>query len=125
MLFIGLLIFLANSVFMTFTDSNEKVKSLFVIDLSKPFFHQVIVNFRDDLWYVLIYLSFCFIFRSVKNAWFTLGFSISLARLLYNSLILFRVIDYGAGYSDYLGVIIIVLFLIFEGAEWKFRLNIF
>lgn len=125
--FIGLVVFLFNTVFMHLTDYESGFDGIIKIDTTKPIFHQIIVNqdLRTDIWYITIYLSFCFIFLSRKNAFFTLGFSIAFVRLIYNSLILFRIIEYNAGYSDYLGIIIIVLFLIFESAEWKFRLNIF
>lgn len=120
---IGSILLLLNALFMHLTDGSDDVKFI-KFEGKLSIFHNILVNsnLRTDLWYFTIYLSFCFLLYSkFNNQFYRLCFFIVFVRAIYNFLILIKIVPYGAGISDYLGWLILLIFSLFEGVVIRFK----
>ena len=106
---------------MSFTDNGE-----FGINLSS-IFNLVTIDksVRGNVYFVLNELPLLFIFYNRKQKVLRLAFWVVLSKFLYNLSILLTLYPYDKGYSDYLNVIIVGLFLFFDiyNPKWKSQLR--
>lgn len=83
-------------------------------------------EFLADLWYCLMYLSlflYAWIFRHI-NKWFYYVMLIFVARLIYNTLILLKILEYDKSESSFsVPIFISIIFII---NEWhKLRIGLY
>jgi hypothetical protein len=117
-------LFLFNTAFMLFT---KEFSGTMGMDLSATSFNVIQINedIRSNIFYVVNNLIFCVFFYRQKEYLLRLAFWIAVAKFIYKFGMLVGVYEFNKGYSDFLSIAIMVLFMIFDKIKWKFRSGIF
>lgn len=115
---------LFSTIFMSFTDKGAGLD----IDLSRDIFSIILIDkeIRGNLYFVLNEIPLLFILYNRKQNILKLAFYIVLSKFAYNFSILIGLWQYEKGYSDYLNVLIVALFLFFDlyNKKWKSQLGL-
>lgn len=115
---------LFSTIFMSFTDKGTGLD----IDLSRDIFSIILIDkeIRGNLYFVLNEIPLLFILYNRRQNILKLAFYIVLSKFAYNFGILVGLWQYEKGYSDYLNVLIVALFLFFDlyNKKWKSQLGL-
>lgn len=117
-------LFLFNTVFMLLT---KEFDGIIRVDLTETSFNVIQINedIRSNLFYVINNLIFCVFFYGQKLYLIRLAFVIAGEKLAYKFGMLIGLYEFNKGYSDFLSILVMVSFMIFDKIKWKFRSDIF
>jgi len=104
---------------MQFTTGFDGVMS---IDFSRSVFNIININddFRSNVYFLLNSLVFVVLFYKQAGVVFRLAFFIACEKFIYKFGMLLHLYEFNDGWSDILGVVAIITFLIFESSYGGF-----
>lgn len=113
-------LFLFNTVFMLFT---KEFSGTIGIDLTQTSFNIIQINedIRSNIFYVINNFIFCVFFYKQKSYLLRLAFIVAIEKLVYKFGMLIGIYNFNKGYSDFLSIVVMISFMIFDKIKWKFR----
>lgn len=117
-------LFLFNTIFMLFT---KEFNGIVVIDLSETSFNIIQINedIRSNIYFTINALIFCILFRKSNVYLIRLAYSIAVIKFIYKLGMLLNFYEYNSGYSDFLSLGTMIVFMIYDKIKWKFLSDIY
>lgn len=93
------------------------------IDLTQTSFNIIQINedIRSNIFYVINNFIFCVFFYKQKSYLLRLAFIVAIEKLVYKFGMLIGIYNFNKGYSDFLSIVVMISFMIFDKIKWKFR----